>query len=89
MWRPMLRKRMGVQDDLLAFSKKQMEKSIGSLQSGTILTLHLEVVLDGTLITLGVILELCDITLLPDTFLDLFCISPSMRKFQEEGVSHI
>lgn len=39
--------------DLLAFSKKQTEKSIGSLQSGTVLTLHLEVVLDGTLIMWG------------------------------------
>lgn len=63
MWRPMLRKRIE------AFSKKQIEKSTGSLQSKTILTLHLEVGLDGALTTLGEILELSDIILLPDTFL--------------------
>lgn len=76
---------MGIGEDLLAFSEKQMEKSTGSLQSGTILALHLEVVLDGTLTSLGVILELCDITLLPDTFPDLLCISLSMRKVSGRG----
>lgn len=59
-----------------------MEKNSGSLQSGAILTSHLKDVLDGTLMTLGVILELC---LLPDTSLDLFCVSLSMRKVSERG----
>lgn len=53
--------------------------------SGTILTLHLEIVLDSTLTALEVILELCDIILLPDTFLYLFCISLSRRKVSGRG----
>lgn len=83
MWRPLLRKSMRPRvGDLLAFSEKQMEKSSGSLQSGAILTSHLKDALDGTLMTLGVILELC---LLPDTSLDLFCVSLSMRKVSGRG----
>lgn len=80
----MLRKSK-VGEDLLAFSKQQMEKSTGSPLSGDILTVHLEVVSDSTLMTLGVILELCNITLFPDTCLDLFCISLSMRKVSGRG----
>lgn len=84
MWRPMLTKSM-MGEDVLAFSNKQMEKSTGSLQSEAILTVHLEVALNSTLMTLGVILELCNIILFPDTCLDLFCVSLSMRKVSGRG----
>lgn len=84
MWRPMLRKSV-VGEDLVKFSEKQMEKSTVSLQSGAILTVHLEVVLGSTWMTLGVILELCNITMFPDTCVDLFCISLSMRKVSGRG----
>lgn len=88
MWRPTLRKSK-VGEDLLEFLKQQSEKNTGSLQSGDILTVHLEVVSDSTLSTLGGILELCNITLFPDTCLDLFCISLSMRKSFRKGECHV
>lgn len=89
MWRPMLRKSM-MGEDLLEVSKQKMEKSTGSLQSGTILTVHLEVVSDTTLMTLGMILELCNITLFPDTCLDFFfAYLWAWGKFQEEGMLSI
>lgn len=57
-----------------------MAKSTGSLQSETALKLHLVVVLEAACMTLGVILELCGSSLLPDSFLDLLCISTNTRK---------
>lgn len=62
-----------------------MAKSTGSLQSETALKSHLVVVLEAACMALGMALELCGSSLLPDTFLDLPCISMNTREVSGKG----
>lgn len=71
--------------NFFVFLKKLMAKSTSFLRPKAALKLQLEVVSDGVSMTLGLIQELCDISLLPGTFLDLFSVSVNMRKVLGKG----